>query len=347
MFFYVPYISHESCSQFDSLPLTYLTYPNPKTWQLTPPLLIENQLPGNARLELALEPSSAALSGSTFTLQPLQQRLVYVGGSTSTAIELRIVLPEMGLQSTSYDGAAPRSADDFATVKVSLDAFVALSAADTQFVDYPVLLRDGQRHPLSLVVRARPGRIADSEPFAYVQIFCPYWIVNVTHLPFVYASKSASAGGTYEVCASNSTGLAWLTEQGRGAGGRGREGSGGGGRAASASAGEMTAPPAATLAGAKRRRSSRFGQDKRSSVDSKVTSLESMSRRRASTRVNALHHVTANGSGATLFSVAFADREKPRLAAALPPSDDAILVSVLFCTVTFHTNLADSLTRSP
>jgi hypothetical protein len=25
------YISHESCSQFDSLPLTYLTYPNPKT----------------------------------------------------------------------------------------------------------------------------------------------------------------------------------------------------------------------------------------------------------------------------------------------------------------------------
>ena len=296
-----------------------------RTWQLTPPLLIENQLPGNARLELALEPSSAALSGSAFMLQPLEQRLVYVGGTTATAIELRIVLPEMGLQSTSYDGAAPRSADNFATVKVSLDAFEALSAEDTQFVDYPVVLRDGQRHPLSLVVRARPGRIADSEPFAYVQIFCPYWIVNVTHLPFVYASKSASVGGTYEVCASNSTGLAWLTEQAHAKGGRGRGGSGGGGLTASASAGEPTAPPA-DLASAKRRRSSRFGLDKRSTVDSKVSSLESISKRRASTRVNALHHVTANGSGATLFSVAFADRAKPRLAAALPPSDDAVLI---------------------
>jgi len=274
-----------------------------RTWQLTPPLSIENQLPTNARILVGEE---------SLLLHPLQNRRIYLGGVAETSLELRIALPDMGLQSMSYDASAPGEDDDFAVVRVSLDAF--MSAGDAQFVDCPVILLDGQRRPLSLIVRTRPGRIRDQEPFATVQIFCPFWVVNITNLPLVYASKSSS--DEYEVIASNSSGLSWLSEVDAAAE-----------TAAAAAMSEVSsAGSAATKTIGKTRRPSRFIVKRRSTIGQKVEERERASRKRDSMSANQLHHVARAGNGASLFSVPFGDMEKPRLAAALPPSDDAQLV---------------------
>ena len=133
-----------------------------------------------------------------------------------------------------------------------------MSAGDAQFVDCPVILLDGQRRPLSLIVRTRPGRIRDQEPFATVQIFCPFWVVNITNLPLVYASKSSS--DEYEVIASNSSGLSWLSEVDAAAE-----------TAAAAAMSEVSsAGSAATKTIGKTRRPSRFIVKRRSTIGQKV-----------------------------------------------------------------------------